>query len=484
MKTLIDRVARVPGFCFLLGTLSLLHAQVPESNQDPLAGLPVVTLDECVKAALESGPDAALAKLNLDAASAILTQSRAKQGLTLGESAGYSHSGTSSSNAVSQSSASAAAAAGNGAVLGENLKGAFLLSGPDSNLGLSTVQSFPRNATDRVTSFGLTGSQTVWDGLPGGVAGANLQLAEAAYRVAAINEEAALKTAVFQMEQAYYTALGDQKTLAVRLATQAMAQANLLQEQSLFQAGRATELDILQMKVTLRQAQLDWNKAVAQLTSDRKSLSVALGWSLDKAYQLSEGSFPTPLASDTASGVKLAMEHRPELRTLAENWRSAQTSLLVQKAGSSPVVTVTGSLGVGQDWSTSTGTENFAVGADIALPPVYDGGLNSAQVRGANGQIEVIELQQAQTRQTIAVAVEKDVFAVQDAKDRLDLAQTSLEAAQGQYDLQKSKLVLGLALTTDVLTAFTNLVSARLGLEQAKSVLVLAILQLNNDLGL
>ncbi|HUJ73490.1 MAG TPA: TolC family protein, partial [bacterium] len=63
-------------------------------------------------------------------------------------------------------------------------------------------------------------------------------------------------------------------------------------------------------------------------------------------------------------------------------------------------------------------------------------------------------------------------------------AAQSVSAAQGQYNLQKARYAVGLVTTLDVLTAFQALTTAQVGLEQARSNYVLALLNLDNAMGL
>jgi outer membrane protein len=460
-------------------------AQTADANSDPLAGFPTVSVEACVAAALRNGPGVRAAKLTLNSAQETLIQSRAKQGLTVGESGGYFYSGTSEpSGPVALSSSLGATEAGSEGNLGNNVKGAVSVSGPESSLSVSALQSLPQNPTDNVTSFGFSGSQVLWDGYLGGTTSANVRIAENAYKVAFATEDAAVKTAIYQVQGAYFTLLGDQKTLLVRQATLKQAQENLRTEQGLFQNQLATDLDVLQMKVIERQAELDLRTALNQVTTDRKSLSILLGWPLEKTYTASDESRPAPAVKDEDEGVRTAMAHRSELLTFEAELDSARVTLDLQKTAYSPVLSLTGSLGAGQDWTAANSAENFSIGVNVALPPVWDGGASGAEVRQASDQISTYEVQRDQERQTITVQVQNDWFAVQDTKDRLDLAVTNVQQAQGQYDLEKLKLSVGLETTLDVLTAFTTLITAEVGLEQAKSNYILAVLTFNNVLGL
>lgn len=468
---------------FLCG--GVLGAQAPApSSDDPLAGLPVVGVDEAVQAALHGGPGVKTAQLALDAAGAALVQARAKQGLTVGESAGYVYSGTTEGTAPTLSANSGAAQAGSSPTLGSNVKGGVTVSGPESSLGVSALQSLPQNSTDRVTSFGLSGSQVLWDGTPGGSAGANVKLAEDAYKAASATQAAAVKTAVYQVQQAYYTLLGDQKTLSVRRATLGQSQQNLAAETGLRDNQRATDLDVLQMQVTERQAELDVRSALNQIAFDRKALSILLGWPLEKVYLASDAGAPVPAVSSADEGVRAALSHRAELAALDAQVDSARVSLGLQKAASSPVVSLTGSLGSGLDWTAGASTQNYTLGLDVALPPVWDGGSQGAQVQQASDQAATYEIQRDQERQSIAAQVQNAWFAVTDTRDRLELAATNVQQAQGVYDLEKLKLSVGLETVLNVLTAFTSLTTAQVGLEQAKSNAILAVLSFNNALGL
>ena len=138
---------------------------------------------------------------------------------------------------------------------------------------------------------------------------------------------------------------------------------------------------------------------------------------------------------------------------------------------------------MGQDWTANVNAGSFTVGAPLRCP-ILDGGLRSAQVQQAADQISSFKVQQDQERQSITIAVENALFSVQDTRDRLDLAGQNVKAAQGQYDLEKARYAVGLVTTLDVLTAFQALTTAQVGLEQARSNYILALLNLDNVMGL
>ena len=334
-----------------------------------------------------------------------------------------------------------------------------------------------------MSSVSLSASQTVFDGYPGGRAAAAVQQADYTYRAAQVAYDASLKSVIYQVKQAYYTLLVDQKTVLIRQATVTQDQQNLAYYQGLLTAGRATQLDVLQNQVTLTQAQLDLRTAQNTVAVDRRNLSQQVGWPQDKEYLVADSPIPDLPSLQLDEALKTAFQNRSELLTFDLNIAAANINLALQKSQTYPVVSVNGGLGLGQDWSANVNAGSFSLGASIALP-ILDGGLRNAQVEQAADQIASYKVQQDQERQSITIAVQNALFSVQDTRNRLDLAGQSVKAAQGQYDLQKARYAVGLVTTLDVLTALQALTTAEVGLEQAKSNYILALLGLDNVMGL
>ncbi len=191
-------------------------------------------------------------------------------------------------------------------------------------------------------------------------------------------------------------------------------------------------------------------------------------------YTVADTPLPEMPAFQPQEALDTAYKNRPELRTLELNMAAANVALALQKSQASAVVSVNGSLGIGQDWTANVSSGAFTAGVSIALPPILDGGLQGAQVQQASDLISSYQVQQDQQRQSITIAVENALFSVRDSKDRLDLAGQNVQQAQGVYELQKAKRAVGLETTLDVLTAFSTLITAEVGLEQAHSNYLLA----------
>ncbi len=444
--------------------------------------LPQVSLDDCLSASLSGAPGLRTAKVSLDTASAQLTDAIGSNGLTLGESAGYSYQWPISSASPATISSSSSGVNGNNVTAGVSLTGGPSAN-PTTSVDLSVQPEFPTTGGVS-TILGVKGSQVVYDGYPGGRPTGLVKQARYGFQIAQVTYDAQLEALAYQVKKDYYTLLGDQKSLIAKDATVQQAEIELSQMQGYLAAGRATNLDVLQFQVALKQAQLDLRTQQNTIETDRKKLSLDVGWTLDKAYGVQDVPSPALPSLDQKQALDTAYADRPELRTYDLEVANAGIDLLLQKSYFAPAVSIDGGLSFAQDLTPDTlngGT--ISLGATINLPPIYDGKQQASLVREKANALETYGVQREQERQSITIAVQNDLFSVKDASDRLELAQETLAEDQGLYDLQRAKFRAGTASSVDVMTAFSNLAAAQVGLETAKSTYNLAILALDNDMG-
>lgn len=478
------------------------HAGKPERSAAPLPlptitpppppfeKLPVVTLAQCVKAAQTSAPNILIAKATVDTAQAQFAQVRATNSPKLSGSASYAHADnlpignqtTTSSAIAAQTAAQTVESGGSGQ--GDNFAGGVALSGPATSVSANVHHlSEAGAATDQMNVIQGSASQTLFDGYFPGRASATVTEADYTFRQAQVNYQATLLTVLYQVKQSYYTLLGDQNTVRADLATVAEYEQNLKFVQAELAAQLATQLDVLQAQVTLRQAQLALATAENTVNTDRKNLSLAIGWPLDRQYQVAEAEAPSVPTSNEAQALETAYKNRPELKTFAFEIASARTNLALQRALYFPVVAANGSVSYFSDSTANTSSGTYTVGASLSVP-IYQGGLLAAQVQAARAQLSSLEIQQAQEHQTITIAVQSGLFNVETAKQGLEVATQNVQAAEGQYERERSLLAVGLATNLDVLTALSSLTTAQVSLQQAKTTYALDVLALINAMGL
>ena len=294
-----------------------------------------------------------------------------------------------------------------------------------------------------MSSVSLSASQTVFDGYPGGRAAAAVQQADYTYRAAQVAYDASLKSVIYQVKQAYYTLLVDQKTVLIRQATVTQDQQNLAYYQGLLTAGRATHSTSFRTRSPSRRP--SWTFAPPRTRwrwiAGTFPWQSAGRWTRNTSWRTVR--FPDLPSLQLDEALKTAFQNRSELLTFDLNIAAANINLALQKSQTYPVVSVNGGLGLGQDWSANVNAGSFSLGASIALP-ILDGGLRNAQVQQAADQIASYKVQQDQERQSITViAVQNALFGVQDTRNRLDLAGQKREGGAGPVRPSEGKICGG-----------------------------------------
>jgi len=490
---------RIPPFtaltAFLVLTAYAAFAQTAQpSSAAASAPLPTVTLDEAITTAKANGESFKIAQDTLEASRQQLNQARANAGLSLSGTGAYSHEdnlpGASApiSTPMSLLSSAAAAQSAIGELstnpVGEHYTAGAALSGPSTSLTLSAEHlSETGSPQDQVSALTVSGRQTLLDGYPGGREAGTLAEARDAFQASQLSYNAQLLSLSLAVKQSYYTLLNDQQTVAVQESNVEQAKEDHARVEGLLEAGEATQLDLLQAKVALGQAQIDLGSAENQVVIDRKNLSLAVGWPLDKEYRAANTDAPQARTLDMNEAIRIAAQNRPELKELDLQIASAKVALGLAKSQYAPVVSATGGVTFEHDWTASYNMGTYTAGVSVTLP-IFENGLLAAKVKQAQAQLDSLERQKSQEGASIDISVESAIFSVTQSKRSLDLARQNLTAAEGQYTLESEERIAGVATNLDVLQASAAVAQARLGLEKTQNAYNLAVLNLNNSLGL
>jgi outer membrane protein len=435
-----------------------------------------VTLDQAVSQALSAGPDMRISRANLSIARAQYDDSASANGVGVTGSASYDRTPfTTGYSATGQAFQ----------FVQDNFQGGLTLSAPlSTSVSLTGTHSLAEiTPIQQSTNVALTASTYLWDGYAGGQALGAARVAAYALQGTQSAENANQKTIVYNVKQAYFTLLGQQRQLSILEDTLAQREAELARSQALFDAGSVSRIDLQQARVNRLLADLDLKKARGVLEVDRELLSNLLGWPMDQVYQAAEvEDLPLP-SLEVASAVKSALASREDFRQVELSLRSGEVSLELKKALASPTVSVNTGVSWIEDWTASTNRTTVHAGVSIKAP-VIDTGSLGAQVREAALQADKLRAQQDQLASSIASSVKSAVYSLQDLLARVDLARQSLQLAQDQYDLAELELASGVTSNLDVLAASVALTTARVALAAARSAAQLGVLALQNAMGM
>jgi outer membrane protein TolC len=467
--------ARVATTLFALFFASSLSSFAEDQAAGAAAKGQIVTLSQSVSQALANGPDARISRANLGLARAQYDDAASANGFGVSGSLGYDRSpfttGYTQNGQANQITQNA-------------FQGGLTLTAPFStSVSVAGTHYLTELATiDQSTSLSLTASAAVWDGYPGGQALAAARIAGFTLQGTESSESASQKTVVYNVKQAYYTLLGQQRQIAILQQTLAQREGELAKTQSLYDARNVSQIDLKQAQVNGLQARLDVAKAQGLLEVDREQLSNLMGVPADSVYDVEEvPDAPVP-SLDVAAAVKKALAGREDFRQIQLSLQSSDVSLSLKKGLATPTVSLNTGLSWTQDWTSSLNKTTWHAGVSVKSP-VIDAGSLGAQVREASLQAEKLRVQQQQLASSIATSVKSAVFSLQDLLSRVDLARQSLELAQDQYDLAEVQFESGVISNLDVLTASVAMTTARVNMAAAQSSAQLGVLALQNAMG-
>jgi outer membrane protein TolC len=368
-----------------------------------------------------------------------------------------------------------------------NYSGSLSLSGPSTSLSLTGGASFsPVGSTQfSDSSVSLSLSQTVWDGYPGGIAKGNIQKGLFTFQSAELSADSNKLSLIYQVKQAYYSMLSAQRNLDVYAQNLELEQSALAQEQALYNLHQAVDVDLQTAQINVKSAEVDLKSGRLSLAMARKTLANLVGLTAGEEFAVAEAAEPQVSAQSLQEAIAVGLDKRVELKQLGVSRRIAEISLGLIKAQTLPTVSLTGT----SYWLNDTllgpnpNAMTIGLGGKVSLP-ILDSGSAAYQEEANRYQSSVYDLQDDQYRRSISLAIENDYESVQLQTEKLELARLTAENSKGQYDLKNMQRQYGTATNQDVLTAAVNMVNANTSLATARNNLELAILQLQNDMGL
>jgi outer membrane protein TolC len=451
-------------------------------------GPSVLTLEQCLSAALSKSDSVTILQKNLSISRAQYKQTVAANSVSLnGSLAGGPTGGIGNTTLLSNSASTVGTAVDYTTDIPLNYSGSLSLSGPSTSLSLTGGASLSRIGNTKFSegSVSLSLSQTVWDGYPGGIAKGNVQKGLLSLQSAELSADSNTLSLIYQVKQDYYSMLNAQRNLDVYAQNLELQKSALAQEQALYDLHQAMDVDLQTAQINVKSAEVDLKSGRLSLVSARKTLANLVGLGAGEEFAVAEAAEPQVTAQSLQEAIAIGLDKRVELKQLGVSRRIAEISLGLIKAQTSPTVSLTGTSYWLYDTllSPNPNAMTIGLGGKVSLP-ILDSGSAAYQEEANRYQSSVYDLQDDQYRRSISLAIENDYESVQLQREKLELASLTAENSKGQYNLKKIQRQYGTATNQDVLTAAVNMANANTALATARNNLELAILQLQNDMGL
>jgi outer membrane protein TolC len=465
--------------------------------------LPTLTLQEVLDTAAATGDDFLIVADGFKVAKRQLALDLAKQGVSISASGAYvltdgigKDSGSSSATtsydqavigkAISAASGNSVSSSYEG--IAQAPQGSLVLSAPLTKMTLSAAQTIPvPQSLATVTQYsvlGLTATQTLYDGYPGGQYRAALDKSRLSYRVKELSSVQGRSAAAAKAKQAYIAMLAAQRDLDIKEQVLAKQQSLLHQIEAVFGIKQASAIDLKNAQVNARSAEIDVRTADKTLRLAGERLAVIMGKTPVERFAVADLEDPAMPAASIGEAIAIGLQKRTDVAQLDLNAKSSTIDAALARAQARPNLSLTGGAGTAIGWmSTPVVAGAVSLGAKVGMP-VYDSGAADLQAKTSEGQASLYVLQAAQLRKTISSDIRDCFETAQLQAERIALAKDSMDLADSQFELVKAQNKYGTATVQDVLTASVTAATAEVSYQTAKSAYLSAILQLSTAMGL
>ena len=314
-------------------------------------------------------------------------------------------------------------------------------------------------------SSGITASQLITDfGRTSSLTTSARQRAEAQQD----NAMAARASVILQVDVAFYSALRAQNVLAVAQHTVENRQTIADQVTALANSKLKSGLDVSFANVNLGEARLLLADAQNQIRAASADLSVALGFSTPREFQLVDPADPGALPADPAPLIQQAEALRPEALSAKAQVAAAQSFARAEGDLKHPSVSALGVVGANPLYDETHLANRFAAAGVNVNIPVFNGHLFRARQTEAELRAQVAEQSLRDQQNRIAHDVQVAWLNADNARQRLTLTADLLAQANLALDLAQTRYNLGLSSIVELSQAQLQQTSAEIGQASAK----------------
>ena len=233
-----------------------------------------------------------------------------------------------------------------------------------------------------------------------------------------------------------------------------------------FEIGLIAEVQALNLKVAMLEAEANYAAAETDIESARDRLRQTLGMEMDEPLDVVTDVEYVRHDIDEARALELALARNTDLNNLGldEGIDALELKRVEQSQGLKAQVNANvGLRGQGPkagDISQNLERNLWNVWIDVQLP-LIDAGWRRSQTSRARIGLEHTRLQQTITRRQIAADLRSLVRSLRQSERQIDLAGSRVEVAQRTYEVQQQRFEIGQAQSQELLDAEKSLTAAR-----------------------
>jgi outer membrane protein TolC len=310
--------------------------------------------------------------------------------------------------------------------------------------------------SDRFDALQLSVQWTLWDF--GRTAGKFGQ-AVTALDIARLQYLRARQTVVFNVTAAYWTVL--QTRAAFRVAEEAVRRAgsDLRDARNFLKRGTAIRNDVLRAETFLAETQLALVRARTAERVAVAALNQAIGINVNAPTRVADRTAVPGFRLELADCLQRAVDNRDEFAVVLRTIRSARLGAGVAQADFLPKIYVGGDV-LHQATAAQRDANLATAGLNIELG-LFEGGRRLGRLRTAEADVRIALARARDICDRIAYEVSVAYFAIDDARQRIDLARTAVAQATENLRVVRNLIEKGDATPTDVIDAELALTRAQ-----------------------
>ena len=287
----------------------------------------------------------------------------------------------------------------------------------------------------------------------------------------------------------FFGALLAREVVAVQNESIGLLKQQLELAKNRYDVGAGAKFDVLQAEVRLANAQPaliraenDYRLAVDQL---RTSLGATYASGEGPESISIEGNIETqPEIMPLDAALNEAMEHRPELKALANRRDAAEQDVARARAQRSPSVDLFANYGMENDRYNPEGDplQGFEAGVQAKMS-LWDGGRIKGEVAQAKSRLAQTELREEATRLNIELEIRNAWNEAGEAAEILRAAELVIQQAEEALRLAENRYGVGAITQLDVLSSQLEFTQAKLNRITAVHDLNVAMVELDQAIG-
>jgi len=330
--------------------------------------------------------------------------------------------------------------------------------------GLFEEFDFPVSQTLYAAEVGVSQALFTW-----GQVGAAIRAAREGIAMAEDQLDIYRQAVVRDVSAAYYNVLLAKELHALATQNLELKQRHLDEARRKYEAGLATDYDVLAWEVDVQNARPAVIRADNAIRAARERLRFLVGLEGQEVDALggldaSVGPFP-----EYGPSLEVARRNRPEITDLEHQEGIARELVKIYGAGNKPRLDFKGGLGWRYQDIGGGSADGLAWSAGVYLTfPAYDGGRTAGKVMQAQSDLATLGIEKARLLDSIALQVRQSVDAVQEAGLIVEALSGTVTQADRLLYMAEKGFEYGAMTRLDIDDAQLNLLRAKSNLTQAR----------------